>query len=75
MPLNKLRDRALDIVIGLILAGILAWGTWTTRTSMAQETRIVKVETQQEAVKDDIKEIKDSQLRMEEKVDKALEKK
>jgi len=73
MPLNKLRERAIEIILGLILAGMLGWGSWTTQVNMAYGERLIRQETRQEVVDQNITEIKSSQRRMEDKLDRALE--
>lgn len=60
-------------VVGLLLTSGVAWATWASVTAWKHDSRISVVETKVESVKDDIKEIKDGQKEMNQKLDRILE--
>lgn len=68
---------AATALIGSLVAGALGWaGGWTSNVSKEaarQGKEIVVLLEQQKQTKESIGEIKSSQLRMEQKLDRALE--
>jgi hypothetical protein len=67
--MNTLPMWVLQTLLGLLLAGALSWATWTTKSSMAQQTKLAVAETKVDALKSDIGEIKDVQKEMNHKLD------
>jgi hypothetical protein len=61
-------------VVGLLLTSGVAWATWASVTTWKHDTRLGIVETKVETVKDDIKEIKDGQREILQKLDKMNDK-
>ena len=64
----------MQAAVGLMLSAGVAWTTWASVTSWKHDTRIGIVETRVESVRDDIKEIKDGQKEILQKLDKMNEK-
>lgn len=59
-------------VIGLLLGGFAAWGRTISTRSHDHETRISVTEEKVSDMRSDINEIKHSQERIEDKLDRAL---
>lgn len=63
----------LQALLGIVLSGGVAWTTWATVTSYKHEAAIQVVQTKQDAMADDMKEIKDGTKELNQKVDRLLE--
>jgi hypothetical protein len=59
--------------VGILLTSGVAWATWASVSSWKQESRISVMETKVDGVKDDIKDIKDGQKEINQKLDRMLE--
>jgi len=46
-------------VVGILLASLVSWASWTTATTMKHETALATTKTDVDNVKGDISEIKD----------------
>lgn len=60
-------------LLGVMLTSGVAWATWSTVTSWRHEVRISTTEDRVETTKDSITEIKASQRRVEDKLDRIIE--
>ena len=63
----------LQTVVGAILTAALTWGSWTSISLQRHESRIAVSESRANTVDKSIDEIKQSQLRIEDKLDRILE--
>lgn len=63
----------IQALIGIILTASVSWATWTTTTTNKHETRLTVVEEKVGNVKQDISEIKSGQRRIEDKLDRVIE--
>jgi hypothetical protein len=71
--MNTIPMWIVQVGVGLLLSSGVAWATWASVSSWKQEGRISVVETKVDGVKDDIKDIKDSQKEMNQKLDRLME--
>lgn len=63
---------AVGAVVTAIIGGGIGWVSNTSATDATQSSEIAVIKNDQKHVTEDIKEIKESQLRIEAKIDKAL---
>jgi len=63
----------LQAVFGTILTGAVAWATWSTATENRHTAEIAVVQTKVDGMKDDLKDIKEGQKSMNDKLDRLIE--
>lgn len=63
----------LQALFGVILSGGVAWTTWATVTANQHEAKILVVETKVDDIHKDIAEIKRGQQRIDDKLDRLIE--
>jgi outer membrane murein-binding lipoprotein Lpp len=63
----------LQAIAGVVLSGGVAWTTWATVATNRHEAKIMVVETKMDDVHEDIKDIKAGQEKLNDKMDRLLE--
>ena len=63
----------IQLVLGAVLTGGIAWCTWASVSSWKHEVRIGVVETKMDGFSSDLDEIKDGQKEMNRKLDRLIE--
>jgi len=63
----------LQAVFGALLSGGIAWTTWATVSENKHTAEIAVVQTKMDSIKEDMKDIKEGQKTMNDKLDRLIE--